>query len=65
VITKSWGNATDTPVPADYDGDGRADISVYRSSELNWYIIQSATNTARRENLGQPGLPVPSIHPAQ
>ena len=36
--------ATPTPgdeTPFDYDGDGRADISVFRPSEGNWYLNQS------------------------
>jgi hypothetical protein len=41
--------------PADFDGDGRADFSVYRPSEGNWYIMQSGTNTFRVHSFGLSG----------
>lgn len=36
--------------PFDYDGDDRADVSVFRPSTGTWYLLGSATNTV----LGQP-----------
>ncbi len=34
-------NFTFRPALYDYDGDGRADVSVFRPSEGNWYLSQS------------------------
>ena len=39
-----WGAPSlgDLPVPQDYDGDGRADIGVYRTTSGVWYISESS-----------------------
>lgn len=37
--TISWGLSTDKLVPADYDGDGRAEAAVFRPDDGTWYIL--------------------------
>jgi hypothetical protein len=34
--------STDKPVVGDYDGDGRADLAVYRLANGVWYLLQSS-----------------------
>lgn len=42
-----FGLTNDTLAPADYIGDFRADIAVFRSSEGNWYIAKEFFNPAQ------------------
>lgn len=40
----AFGNVgTDIPVPADYDGDGKDDFALFRSTNANWLILGSST----------------------
>lgn len=45
-----FGIATDRVTPADYDGDRKTDISIYRDGV--WYIMNSGNNTVRVDNWG-------------
>jgi hypothetical protein len=41
----------DVPIPADYDGDGKGDIALYRGSTGEWFEWKStggSSTTARR-----------------
>lgn len=37
-----WGMAGDIPQPGDYDGDGKADLAIYRPSTSEWYVLLSS-----------------------
>ena len=51
--TQTWGFGNDAFVPADYDGDKKDDIAIWRPGvQSAFYIIQSQTNTIRSVEFG-------------
>jgi hypothetical protein len=38
-----WGTLGDVPIVGDYDGDGKADPTVFRPSTTTWYQLRSTT----------------------
>ena len=56
-----WGVSTDKIVPADYDGDFKTDLAVWRETGYGdptrsyFFILQSSDNTFRQEQLGSAG----------
>jgi putative transposon-encoded protein len=52
-----FGQTGDVPVPADYNGDGAADLAVFRNG--TWYMLSATTYTVKQH--GQAGdIPVPA-----
>ena len=56
-----------TPVPADYDGDGKADPAAYDPTTGNRHILLSGQGGVLRiQQLGGPGaVPVNAMPPAE
>jgi hypothetical protein len=56
-----FGLAEDLPIAADYDGDGKADVAVYRPVGHIWYRLNSSDGAFSARVFGQNGdIPSPS-----
>jgi len=45
VFATQFGASTDKAVPADYTGDGKADVAFWRPATGEWYILRSENST--------------------
>jgi hypothetical protein len=50
-----WGVYTDFFVSGDFDGDDKADITVYRPTDSSFYTLRSTNGTLASRNLGMSG----------
>ncbi|REJ76408.1 MAG: VCBS repeat-containing protein [Acidobacteria bacterium] len=56
----AFGNSSDTPVPADFTGDGKTDIAFWRPSTGQWFILRSEDDSFFAFPFGAPGdIPAP------
>src|SRR5262249_54868736 len=53
-----FGAGPDVPIPADYDGDGRADPATYRPAISEWFLLQSSAGP-RNQAFGAANVDIP------
>ncbi len=61
IIVSNFGLGSDIPAPADFDGDGKADLAVWRSgTTAAFYVLKTTNGATQTQNHGTTGdIPVP------
>jgi hypothetical protein len=44
IVAGVWGGSGDKPLPGDYDGDGKADLAIFRPVTGQWFVLLSGAN---------------------
>ncbi|MBK8149479.1 MAG: hypothetical protein IPK58_15055 [Acidobacteria bacterium] len=57
-----FGVSGDFPAPGDYDGDGKFDPAVFRSSNATWYLNQSQAGVSIQQFGSAGDFPTPSAY---
>ncbi len=52
LVVSGVGKSAAARTPFDFDGDGKADISVFRPSTTDWHILQSSSSSIRSQQWG-------------
>jgi hypothetical protein len=61
VQTIQFGLAGDEFMPADFDGDGKGDLTIFRQSNGQWWWLRSSDNVVNAATFGTTGdVPVPA-----
>ena len=55
-----FGATGDVPAPADYDGDGKADLAVFRPDGANWFIQRSTAGILIQQVGATGDVPTPA-----
>ncbi len=55
MTSMQFGVAGDLPIPADYDGDGKTDMTIFRHSTMGWYGVNSTNGSFSARGFGLSG----------
>ncbi|MBK7705878.1 MAG: VCBS repeat-containing protein [Acidobacteria bacterium] len=61
MIVHTFGNSSDILTPGDFTGDGKSDVSIFRPSSGEWFVLRSEDSSFYSFPFGANGdVPVPA-----